>query len=183
MLYSNISLLPLGDGETYADLGKAFKIGVRPEIEACEVIGMRRDLSILPEPVPLKIGKLTDNTLYLILSSYREDPSFGYGSMRIPASQEKKVLYGKHLYPNSNNTATYDAVVVEAKPGDIFRVSWSGYLSMDYPSTFYIVENGLKIASVDQPNVAKYFEKVNKKMPFSLPSDGILLEEWKPIVR
>ena len=76
----------------------------------------------------------------------------------------------------------WDVILVKAKEGDVFRVTWGGS-GYGYEPTFYVVHND-KVLEADQ-QVEDLYESLGLEMPFKLSFEErrmvIDLDEWKTI--
>lgn len=131
-----------------------------------------------------RINRSSDKELFVILSSERNYTRRGDGCIKTPKAQENElVARGNGADGDAGRIGSWDAVILKAKDGDVFRVTWGGY-GYGYPATFYVVSNG-KVYTADQPEVEDLYESLGIEMPFSLSfkEDRLVIttDEWKTV--
>ena len=133
-----------------------------------------------------RINKAKDNELYLILSSGRSYTRRGDGIIRtLKDAQVELVAKANGADGAAGRIGTWDAVIVKAHDGDVFRVTWGGN-GYGYEPTYYVVSQG-KVFEAEQHEVEDLYEKLGLEMPFTLryDEDGDLIidsSDWR-IVR
>lgn len=153
-----------------------------------EVIeGLRPDLTVgLSKSGRPRIDRRKEDEIYLILSSERGYTRRGDGYIKAPAGQEVElVARGNGADGDAGRIGSWDAVIIKARDGDVFRLTWGGY-GYGYDATFYVVSGG-KVYADDQPEVEDLYQSLGLEVPFSLQYDqnkGRLVidtDEWKTI--
>ena len=147
--------------------------------------GMRSDLTIGPSKSGkprINYGK--DKDMYLALSSERGYTRRGNGVVKVPAGQTVELIArGNGADGDAGRIGYWDVVLVKAREGNVFRVTWGGS-GYGYEPTFYVVHNGQVLES-DQQEVEDLYESVGLEMPFSLTFEErrmvVDLKEWKTI--
>lgn len=199
MLYANIALevvskdMKFGTvtGVAIGEYGRGRREVFLPtpkSIQADDVIKeFRSDLTIgTSKSGRPRIHARKDDDIYLILSSGRSYTRRGNGYIKAPRSQKVELIARGHGADGEAGRIGYwDAVVVKAKDGDVFRLTWGGS-GYGYDATFYVVSDG-KVYSADQPKIEDLYESLGLEMPFSLTynqDEGrlvIALEEWEKV--
>lgn len=128
-----------------------------------------------------RINKGTDEQLYLILSTERNYTRRGNGYIRVPKNQEVEIIArGNGADGDAGRIGSWDALILKAHEGDVFRVTWGGY-GYGYDATFYVVLDG-KVHVADQPEVEDLYEVLGIDTPFTLHFEDdslkIIPEEW-----
>lgn len=149
--------------------------------------GFRPDLTVgLSKSGRPRIDRRKEDEIYLVLSSERGYTRRGDGYIKAPASQEVElVARGNGADGDAGRIGSWDALVVKAKDGDVFRLTWGGY-GYGYDATFYVVSGG-KVYAADQPEVEDLYQSLGLEVSFSLQYDqdrGRLVidtDEWKTI--
>ena len=133
-----------------------------------------------------RIDARKDDDIYLILSSKRSYTRRGDGYIKAPKSQEVELIArGNGADGDAGRIGSWDAIIVKAKNGDVFRLTWGGS-GYGYDATFYVVLGG-KVYSANQPGIEDLYESLGLKTPFSLSYDQdkgrlvIALDEWKMV--
>ncbi len=72
-----------------------------------------------------------------------------------------------------------DAVIVKAKNGDVFRLTW-GESGCGYDATFYVVSRG-KVYSADQHEIGYLYEGLGLEILYDRDEGRLVitLDEWK----
>ncbi len=157
-------------------------------IQADDIIKeLRSDLTIgTSKSGRPRIDARKDDDIYLILSSERGYTRRGDGYIEAPESQEIELIArGNGADGDAGRIGSWDAVIVKAKDGDVFRLTWGGS-GYGYDATFYVVSDG-KVYSADQPEIEDLYESLGLEIPFSLQynqDEGRLVitsDEWKMI--
>ena len=147
--------------------------------------GLRSDLTIgLSKAGKPRINREKDKDIYLALSSERGYTRRGNGVVKVPASQTVELIArGNGADGDAGRIGYWDVVLVKAKEGDVFRVTWGGS-GYGYEPTFYVVHND-QVLEADQQEVEDLYESLGLEMPFSLTFEErrmvVDLEEWKTI--
>ncbi len=147
--------------------------------------GLRSDLTIgLSKAGKPRINYGKDKDIYLALSSERGYTRRGNGVIKTPVGQEVELIArGNGADGDAGRIGYWDVVVVKAREGDVFRVTWGGS-GYGYEPTFYVVHNG-QVLEADQQEVEDLYESVGLEMPFSLTFEErrmvVDLKEWKTI--
>ena len=147
--------------------------------------GMRSDLTIgLSKSGKPRINYGKDKDMYLALSSERGYTRRGNGVVKVPAGQTVGLIArGKGADGDAGRIGYWDVVLVKAREGNVFRVTWGGS-GYGYEPTFYVVHNG-QVLEADQQEVEDLYESVGLEMPFSLTFEErrmvVDLKEWKTI--
>lgn len=147
--------------------------------------GMRSDLTIgLSKSGKPRINYGKDKDMYLALSSERGYTRRGNGVVKVPAGQTVELIArGNGADGDAGRIGYWDVVLVKAREGNVFRVTWGGS-GYGYEPTFYVVHNGQVLES-DQQEVEDLYESVGLEMPFSLTFEErrmvVDLKEWKTI--
>ena len=150
-----------------------------------EIRELRADLTVgTSKSGRPRINRTDDGELYVILSSERNYTRRGCGCIKTPKAQENELIArGNGADGDAGRIGSWDAVILKAHEGDVFRVTWGGY-GYGYPSTFYVVAGG-KVYVADQPEVEDLYESLGIEMPFNLTFDEdrlvIATDEWKTI--
>lgn len=133
-----------------------------------------------------RIDARKDGDIYLILSSGKSYTRRGDGYIEAPKGQEVELIArGNGADGDAGRVGSWDAIIVKAKDGDVFRLMWGGS-GYGYDATFYVVSGG-KVYSVNQPDIEDLYESLGLEIPFSLSYDQnkgrlvITLDEWKTI--
>ena len=157
-------------------------------IQAHDVIKeLRSDLTIgTSKSGRPRIDARKDDDIYLILSSERGYTRRGCGRIRAPKGQEVELIArGNGADGEAGRIGSWDAIIVKAKDGDVFRLTWGGS-GYGYDATFYVVSGG-KVYSANQPEIEDLYESLGLEIPFSLTYDQdegrlvITLDEWKMV--
>jgi len=147
--------------------------------------GMRSDLTIgLSKSGKPRINYGKDKDMYLALSSERGYTRRGNGVVKVPAGQTVELIArGNGADGDAGRIGYWDVVLVKAREGNVFRVTWGGS-GYGYEPTFYVVHNG-QVLEADQQEVEDLYESVGLEMPFSLTFEErrmvVDLKEWKTI--
>ena len=147
--------------------------------------GLSKELTIgLSKSGRPRIDRKNDSELYLVLSSARGYTRRGCGVVRAPKTQTVEVIArGNGADGDAGRIGSWDAMIVKAHEGDVFRVTWGGY-NYGYDPTFYVVHNG-DVYAADQPEIEALYESLGKKIPFSLRFEEsklrVDLDEWQNI--
>lgn len=133
-----------------------------------------------------RINARKDDDVYLILSSGRDYTRRGNGFIEAPKDQELELIArGNGADGDAGRVGHWDAVILKAYEGDVFRVIWGGY-GYGYEPTFYVVASG-KVYVADQPEIEDLYESLGLEIPFSLSynqDEGRLVvahDEWKTV--
>lgn len=133
-----------------------------------------------------RIDARKDDDVYLILSSKRSYTRRGCGYIEAPKSQEVElVARGNGADGTAGRIGSWDAIIIKAKDGDVFKLTWGGS-GYGYDDTFYVISSG-KVYCADQPEIEDLYESLGLEIPFSLSyghNQGRLLiaiEEWETI--
>jgi len=147
--------------------------------------GLRSDLTIgLTKAGRPRINHGKDKDMYLALSSERGYTRRGNGVVKVPVDQAVELIArGNGADGDAGRIGYWDVVLVKAKEGDVFRVTWGGS-GYGYEPTFYVVHND-QVLEADQQEVEDLYESLGLEMPFSLTFEErrmvVDLEEWKTI--
>ena len=147
--------------------------------------GLRSDLTIgLTKAGRPRINHGKDKDMYLALSSERGYTRRGNGVVKIPVGQAVELIArGNGADGDAGRIGYWDVVLVKAKEGDVFRVTWGGS-GYGYEPTFYVVHNG-QVFEADQQEVEDLYESIGLEMPFNLTFEErrmvVDLHEWKTI--
>ena len=147
--------------------------------------GLRSDLTIgLTKAGRPRINHGKDKDMYLALSSERGYTRRGNGVVKVPVDQAVELIArGNGADGDAGRIGYWDVVLVKAKEGDVFRVTWGGS-GYGYEPTFYVVHND-QVLETDQQEVEDLYESLGLEMPFSLTFEErrmvVDLEEWKTI--
>lgn len=147
--------------------------------------GLRTDLTIgLSKAGKPRINRSKDKDMYLALSSERGYTRRGNGIIKVPVGQTVELIArGNGADGDAGRIGYWDVVVVKAREGDVFRVTWGGS-GYGYEPTFYVVYNN-QVFEADQQEVEELYESLGLEMPFSLSFEErrmvVNLEEWKTI--
>ena len=149
--------------------------------------GLHKDLSIgLSKSGRPKIIKKEEDKIFLILDSKNEYTRRGDGKIFALAAnkeQAKVIARGNGADGLAGKVGQWDAIVLEAKDGDVFRVRWGGY-NYGRPTTIYTVLNG-EVYIADLPDVEDLYDYLHLDLPFSVFYDKgetlLSLKEWKEI--
>ena len=147
--------------------------------------GLRSDLTIgLTKAGRPRINHGKDKDMYLALSSERGYTRRGNGVVKVPVDQAVELIArGNGADGDAGRIGYWDVVLVKAKEGDFFRVTWGGS-GYGYEPTFYVVHND-QVLETDQQEVEDLYESLGLEMPFSLTFEErrmvVDLEEWKTI--
>ena len=127
-----------------------------------------------------------NDDMFLILSSERRYTRRGDGCIKAPKNQEiEMITRGNGADGAAGRIGSWDVVVVKAKDGDVFRVTWGGS-GYGIDATFYVVFGG-KVYVADQPDIEDLYENLGIEAPFTLKyneQEGRLVidsEEWSEI--
>lgn len=160
-----------------------------PAPESVDVInGFRHDLTIsTSKSGKPRIDARKDGDIYLLLSSRSEYERRKNDYVTAPRSQEIELIArGIGAVRNDGRFwHWWDAVIVKAKDGDVFRLDWNGSRrGYGYDATFYVVFGG-KVYSADQPDIEDLYESLGLEIPFLIQynkNKGCLVvacDEWK----
>jgi len=147
--------------------------------------GLRSDLTIgLTKAGRPRINHGKDKDMYLALSSERGYTRRGNGVVKVPVGQAVELIArGNGADGDAGRIGYWDVVLVKAKEGDVFRVTWGGS-GYGYEPTFYVVHNG-QVFEADQQEVEDLYESIGLEMPFNLTFEErrmvVDLHEWKTI--
>ena len=147
--------------------------------------GLRSDLTIgLTKAGRPRINHGKDKDMYLALSSERGYTRRGNGVVKVPVGQAVELIArGNGVDGDAGRIGDWDVVLVKAKEGDVFRVTWGGS-GYGYEPTFYVVHNG-QVFEADQQEVEDLYESIGLEMPFNLTFEErrmvVNLHEWKTI--
>lgn len=147
--------------------------------------GLRSDLTIgLTKAGRPRINHGKDKDMYLALSSERGYTRRGNGVVKVPVGQAVELIArGNGADGDAGRIGHWDVVLVKAKEGDVFRVTWGGS-GYGYEPTFYVVHNG-QVFEADQQEVEDLYESIGLEMPFNLTFEErrmvVNLHEWKTI--
>ena len=147
--------------------------------------GLRSDLTIgLTKAGRPRINHGKDKDMYLSLSSERGYTRRGNGVVKVPVDQAVELIArGNGADGDAGRIGYWDVILVKAKEGDVFRVTWGGS-GYGYEPTFYVVHND-QVLEADQQEVEDLYESLGLEMPFSLTFEErrmvVDLEEWKTI--
>lgn len=147
--------------------------------------GLRSDLTIgLTKAGRPRINHGKDKDMYLALSSERGYTRRGNGVVKVPVGQAVELIArGNGADGDAGRIGYWDVVLVKAKEGDVFRVTWGGS-GYGYEPTFYVVHNG-QVFEADQQEVEDLYESIGLEMPFNLTFEErrmvVNLHEWKTI--
>ena len=147
--------------------------------------GLRSDLTIgLTKAGRPRINHGKDKDMYLALSSERAYTRRGNGVVKVPVDQAVELIArGNGADGDAGRIGYWDVVLVKAKEGDVFRVTWGGS-GYGYEPTFYVVHND-QVLEADQQEVEDLYESLGLEMPFSLTFEErrmvVDLHEWKTI--
>lgn len=122
-----------------------------------------------------------DNELYLILSTERNYTRRGNGYVRAPKNQKVEIIArGNGADGDAGRIGSWDALILKANEGDVYRVTWGGY-GYGYDATFYVVLDG-KVHVADQPEIEDLYDSLGIDIPFELRFEDdslkITSEEW-----
>ena len=199
MLYANIALKVVSKemkfgtvtGVAIGEYGRGRREVFLPtpkSVQADDVImEFRSDLTIgTSKSGRPRINARKDDDIYLILSSGRSYTRRGNGYIKAPRSQKVELIArGYGADGEAGRIGYWDAVIVKAKDGDVFRLTWGGS-GYGYDATFYVVSDG-KVYSADQPKIEDLYESLGLEIPFSLTynqDEGrlvITLDEWEKV--
>ncbi len=199
MLYTNKSLrvvskkMKFGDvtGVAIGESGRGRREVFLPTpkfVQANDVIKeFRSDLTIgTSKSGRPRINARKDDDIYLILSSERDYTRRGNGFIEAPKDQELELIArGNGADGDAGRVGHWDAVILKAHEGDVFRVIWGGY-GYGFEPTFYVVASG-KVYAADQPEIEDLYESLGLEIPFSLSynqDEGRLVvayDEWKTV--
>lgn len=149
--------------------------------------GLHKDLSIsLSKSGRPKIIKKEEDRIFLILDSEHAYTRRGDGkifALTTNREEAKVIARGNGADGLAGKVGQWDAIVLEAKDGDVFRVRWGGY-NYGRPTTIYTVLNG-EIYFADLPDVEDLYDPLHLELPFSVfykEGETLLsLKEWKEI--
>lgn len=147
--------------------------------------GSRSDLTIgLSKAGKPRINRGKDKDMYLVLSSERGYTRRGNGVIKAPVSQAvERIARGYGADGDAGRIGYWDVVLVKAKEGDVFRVTWGGS-GYGYEPTFYVVHND-QVFEADQQEIEELYESLSLEMPFSLSfEEGRMVVtplQWKTI--
>ena len=147
--------------------------------------GLRSDLTIgLTKASRPRINHGKDKDMYLALSSERGYTRRGNGVVKVPVGQAVELIArGNGADGDAGRIGYWDVVLVKAKEGDVFRVTWGGS-GYGYEPTFYVVHNG-QVFEADQQEVEDLYESIGLEMPFNFTFEErrmvVDLHEWKTI--
>ena len=146
---------------------------------------LRSDLTIgLSKSGKPRINRAKDKDIYLALSSERGYTRRGNGVIKTPVGQDVELIArGNGADGDAGRIGYWDVVLVKAKEGDVFRVTWGGS-GYGYEPTFYVVHSG-QVLEADQQEVEDLYESLDLEMPFKLSFEErrmvVDLNEWKTI--
>lgn len=146
---------------------------------------LRTDLTIgLTKAGKPRINRSKDKDMYLALSTERGYTRRGNGIVKTPVGQTVELIArGNGADGDAGRIGYWDVVLVKAREGNVFRVTWGGS-GYGYEPTFYVVHNG-QVLEADQQEVEDIYESVGLEMPFSLTFEErrmvVDLKEWKTI--
>ena len=174
-------------GVALGEHGRGRQQGVLPTPKGLEgaIGGLRSDLTIgLTKAGRPRINHGKDKDMYLALSSERGYTRRGNGVVKVPVGQAVELIArGNGADGDAGRIGYWDVVLVKAKEGDVFRVTWGGS-GYGYEPTFYVVHNG-QVFEADQQEVEDLYESIGLEMPFNLTFEErrmvVDLEEWKTI--
>ena len=131
-----------------------------------------------------RINRSKDKDMYLALSTERGYTRRGNGIVKTPVGQTVELIArGNGADGDAGRIGYWDVVLVKAREGNVFRVTWGGS-GYGYEPTFYVVHNG-QVLEADQQEVEDLYESVGLEMPFSLTFEErrmvVDLKEWKTI--
>lgn len=147
--------------------------------------GMRSDLTIgLSKSGKPRINRAKDKDIYLALSTERGYTRRGNGVVKVPVSQTVELIArGNGADGDAGRIGYWDVILVKAKEGDVFRVTWGG-TGYGYEPTFYVVHDG-QVLEADQQEVEDLYENLGLEMPFKLSFEErrmiVNLEEWNTV--
>ena len=157
-----------------------------PKIVEGNIEGFVKNLSIGKSKTGKpRIDSVIEDDLYLILSSEWGYTRRGNGYITAPKDQEIELIARANgADGDAGRIGSWDAVIVKAKPGDIFRVTWAGS-GYGKPSTLYVVTADNKVYWCDQPDVEELFDYLQLDIPFTVKFNGhdtvIMKNEWKQV--
>lgn len=148
-----------------------------------EMVGLRSDLSIGTSKSGRPRIKYSngENEMYMILCTYKAYTRKGNGYVQVPTGQDVKLIArGNGADGRAGRIGQWDALVLGAQDGDVFRVVWSGY-KYGYEATFYVVSDG-DIYAAYQSELEDLYENLGLEIPFALDFRGsgfvINKDEW-----
>lgn len=105
--------------------------------------------------------------IFMILSTKRDYTRRGNGYIEVPKDQSVEIIArGNGADGDAGRIGTWDALILKAHEGDIFRVIWGGY-GYGYEDTFYVVLNGA-VHTAEQSEVEDLYESLDTDVPFTL---------------
>lgn len=135
-----------------------------------EIANLRTDLTIGQSKSGrprINRAPANDSEIYLLLSTKRGYTRRGDGCIRVPEGQEVQIIArGNGADGDAGRIGQWTALVLKAKDGDIFRVTWAGY-GYGFDATFYVVLGG-KVYVADQPEIEDLYESLGMEVPFTL---------------
>lgn len=128
-----------------------------------------------------RINKSDNSELYLILSTERNYTRRGNGYVRAPKDQKVEIIArGNGADGDAGRIGSWDALILKAHEGDVYRVTWGGY-GYGYDATFYVVMDG-KVYMADQPEIEDLYDSLGVDAPFTLRFEDdslkITSDEW-----
>ena len=149
--------------------------------------GLHKDLSIsLSKTGKPKIIKKEEDKIFLILDSEHAYTRRGDGKIfALTANREeaKVIARGNGADGLAGRIGQWDAIILEAKDGDVFRVRWGSY-NYGKATTIYTIHNG-EVYFADLPDVEDLYDSLHLELPFSVfykEGETLLsLKEWKEI--
>lgn len=147
--------------------------------------GLRTDLTVgRSKAGKPRINRGKDKDMYLALSSERSYTRRGNGVIKAPVGQAvERIARGYGADGDAGRIGYWDVVLVKAKEGDVFRVTWGGS-GYGYEPTFYVVHND-QVFEADQQEIEELYESLGLEMPFSLSfEEGRMVVtpfQWKTI--
>ncbi len=132
--------------------------------------GLHKDLSIgLSKSGRPKIIKKEEDKIFLILDSEHAYTRRGDGKIfALVANEEqaKVIARGNGADGLAGRIGQWDAIILEAKDGDVFRVRWGGY-NYGKATTIYTIHNG-EVYFADLPDVEDLYDSLHLELPFSV---------------
>lgn len=150
-----------------------------------EICGFHTDLTIgTTASGRPRISQRSDQDLYMILSSERGYTRRGCGHIEALCGQDYELLARANgADGEAGRIGTWDAVIVKAHDGAVFRVIWGGH-DYGYTPTLFIVGAG-GVHRIRQDDAEFFYEKLGIQMPFHLIYNGattsVVEEEWEMV--